>query len=541
MTLRTLLGSPWVPFGAALGVLVAAALGALFAIRQRAARRPDAKGLGQLPSRAGTLGQPDGALAARLLELVDSLQYGFVAMDRELHYTHVNPAAERLLGMPARQLVGRALLEAFPEVDGIEFHAACLRVLRDRIAEHVDQFFPPHGRWYRNHFYPTTEGLAVVFEDITLARRTEAQLAEERLRYLALFHQTGAGIVECRLDDGRLISANERFAQLLGRQPAQLVGREMDALVHPDDRADAQAGFERLQRGAVRELAFEKRCLRPDGSVVWVSITSSVVRADGERAPYVISIFQDVTERRRAVEALARSEQRLEVYSRELARAVENERARIAREIHDELGQALTGLKLDVAWVARRLAARPPGALAGPVAERLEDIQLRLDETVRSMRRIATELRPAALDELGLGAALRAHVAEFAHRAGLEAEVHVEDVPAGGDGATALFRIAQEALTNVARHAGARRVSVHLRVHGTDAVLEVSDDGTGTVPDLETPGQARAGGHGLVGIYERARLAGGNARITSRPGQGTTVHARVPCRTPPPPAAEDRS
>jgi PAS domain S-box-containing protein len=455
-------------------------------------------------------------------------------MDRELRYTYVNPTAERLMGHPAEQLLGRGLLEVFPEVRELEVHRACVRVLASGTPEANEQFFPRQQRWYRNHLYPTSDGLAVFFEDITAAKRMEALLGEERMRYRAVFEQAGAGVVERRLDDGRVLAANARYLQILGRTEAEVIGSPLGAFAHPDDRTGEQRRFAALRAGAENLAPTEKRFLRPDGSVVWISLTSSVVRPGGNRPPYLITILQDVTERQRAVEALARSEQRLATYSRELARAVEAERTRIAREIHDELGQLLTGLKLDVAWLARRLppATSTTGTGTSAVAERIEDIQVQLDETIHSMRRIATELRPAALDELGLGPALRAHVAEFVRRAGLSADIRIDDVDVGADGATALFRIAQEALTNVARHASASHVQVTLAAEAGHAVLEVADDGRGA--PLEAGGETAAEriGHGLVGIFERARLAGGEASVVSGPGHGTAVRARVPRAAP---------
>jgi signal transduction histidine kinase len=231
-------------------------------------------------------------------------------------------------------------------------------------------------------------------------------------------------------------------------------------------------------------------------------------RAGGEICGRVCS-FRDVTQRE---QLLAR-----------LDAIREEERRLIAREIHDQIGQSLTALKLDVAWL--RSKAATPGAEVDARAAAMESL---IDHTIDTAQRVSTALRPSILDDLGLAAALRWQVREFEQRTGLPCVLDLSSDDTTIEPATALglFRIAQEALTNVARHAGARQVRVDLDVGAELAALTVADDGRGVTPEE----LARPTSLGLLGMRERALVVGGQVTIVGTPGKGTTLTARVPVR-----------
>lgn len=204
-----------------------------------------------------------------------------------------------------------------------------------------------------------------------------------------------------------------------------------------------------------------------------------------------------------------------------LQTAREKERTHIAREIHDEFGQILTALKMDLSWLSRRL----PGSEAHLVekAAAMSDL---IDAAIHTVRRVATELRPGLLDDLGLVPAIEWQAEQFAARTGIAFELHLgeEELVLDRDLATAIFRIFQETLTNVGRHAEATQVRVHLETSADELVLTVQDDGIGiTVDQISDPTSL-----GLVGMRERAHYWGGDVALQGRPGQGTAVTVRVP-------------
>ncbi len=353
-----------------------------------------------------------------------------------------------------------------------------------------------------------------------------AEFALARARLATIYDQAALGIAEGALD-GRLLRVNARFCEIVGRTETEVLDRRFGAFTHPDDRRDEAISLSGLARSGRRSDSREKRYLRPDGSVVQVVITTSRVEPDDGATPFFMSILQDITAQRAAEREAEESRTRLARYAGTLTTAIEAERSRIARELHDALGQALTSLKMDLGWIGRRLPRDIDETTGAPVTARIAGMQAFIDDTVVLVRRLASELRPAILDSLGLSAALRAHAGEFTDHTDIPCDCHVQDVVLAPLTATALYRIALEACTNVARHARASRVSVRLHAEGDQAVLEVRDDGVGFDVD-----DAARRGIGLLGITERAALAGGRAVIESRPGAGTCVTAFVPLAAP---------
>jgi signal transduction histidine kinase len=235
---------------------------------------------------------------------------------------------------------------------------------------------------------------------------------------------------------------------------------------------------------------------------------------------------QERSQRRRAEEQLRQSHQQLRALSVYLQSVREEERTRIAREVHDELGQALTGCKLDLSWIANRL----PRELK-PLLDKARQLSEHIDSTIQTVRRISSELRPGVLDYLGLAAALEWQANEFQNRTGIRCDVHasLREPVLAQELNTTLFRIFQETLTNIIRHAGATRVAVNLKEADGKIFLQVKDNGRG-ISDAE---QTSPGSMGLLGMRERAALLGGDFKITNPPrARGTQVTVSIPVRHP---------
>jgi len=232
-------------------------------------------------------------------------------------------------------------------------------------------------------------------------------------------------------------------------------------------------------------------------------------------------VATDVTERRETEEALRQSEQQLRALSAHLQAAREDERAQIAREIHDEFGQALTSLKLDLAWFESRLH---PAQIA--ILARINAMRQLIDNTFQALHRISSALRPPVLDELGVEAAIEWQTSDFQSRTGIQCAFTStwQDLHLDQERSTAAFRILQETLTNVARHAKASQVTVSLRRESEEMIMEVSDDGIGIrQSDVGDPNSL-----GLLGIRERACCLGGRVDIHGASGRGTMVTVRFP-------------
>lgn len=266
--------------------------------------------------------------------------------------------------------------------------------------------------------------------------------------------------------------------------------------------------------------------IRLDGSEMRVEGDYIVIRDDANRIAGHFGIQRDVTDRYRANEEIRSAGEQLRALASRLQRVREEERTGVAREIHDELGQALTALKLDVAWMSGRLPR--DHAMNAHCVSIIE----RIDQTIGAVRRIATELRPSVLDQLGLEAAIEWQGQEFGARTGIAVnmELSVDGAAIPDDLCSSAFRILQESLTNVARHAMATRVDICLVQTAELLTLEVTDDGIGIMP--EVPGQPTP--LGLIGMRERAIACGGVLCITGARDAGTTVLLSVPLSAVPP-------
>ena len=249
----------------------------------------------------------------------------------------------------------------------------------------------------------------------------------------------------------------------------------------------------------------------------------------GRLLPAVNRALRESHERakhRRAEEQLRESHKRLRALSTYLQTVREEERTRIAREVHDELGQALTGCKMDVAWIASKLPREMK-----PLLEKTKALAGHIDSTIQMVRRIATELRPGILDHLGLGAALEWQANEFQTRTGIKCDVRANPdlPPLDPDLNTAFFRIFQETLTNIIRHAGATHVAVNLKQSANQIILEVKDNGRG----ISKAEISHTTSMGLLNMRERAALLGGDFKIGRIPhGKGTKVQVSIPLRQP---------
>jgi PAS domain S-box-containing protein len=290
--------------------------------------------------------------------------------------------------------------------------------------------------------------------------------------------------------------------------------------IHDEDRQRVQQGLERaLARG--EEFNVEHRIERADGSLRWVQTISRWSNNDGKML--LRGTIMDITERKETFDSLKRSQELLRELTAHQDRVKEDERRRIAREIHDELGQTLLALRLDVSMLEARTGQTHPR-----LNQRVRAVQQHLDATMKTIRSIINNLRPAVLD-LGLSAAIEWQVSEFRLRSGIACDLvmDAEEYVIDDQRATALFRILQESLTNVIRHAKATHVVVELRNEGARLAMRISDNGIGLDSDV----RRMANSFGLVGVEERIHALNGEFQIASTTGKGTALAVFIPLAT----------
>jgi signal transduction histidine kinase len=290
--------------------------------------------------------------------------------------------------------------------------------------------------------------------------------------------------------------------------------------VHSKDLEKAHAAHRRML-GEGRAEA-EVVGIRKDRSVFWKQIV--LVKAHNQRGQWMghFCFMKDITDRKLGEEAVREYAERLQGLSRRVVEVQEEERRHLARELHDEIGQSLTAIGINLQAVKRSCGAA--------MLPQLEECIGIVDSAIQQVRHLSLDLRPTMLDDLGLVSALRWYLDHQAQRVGYRARLaaDADDVCVGPAIATAAFRVAQEALTNVARHARARRVNVRLRLRDGALRLVVRDDGAGFNPEATLRRGVNGEGLGLLGMRERAALLGGRVSIHSSPGRGTEVRLIVP-------------
>ena len=320
-----------------------------------------------------------------------------------------------------------------------------------------------------------------------------------------------------------IVLFNAAAEKIFRCKAAKAVGGALERFIPERFRAAHRSHIERFGATGVTTRMMGARValwgLRADGEEFPIDASISQVKSKGRKLYTVI--LRDITGRKRAEEALERSYRELRELSTAMHEVREAERLRIARELHDELAQWLTAIKMDVSWLSSHL----PRELA-PLVDKAERMKGLVDTTVAAVRRIAADLRPVMLDDLGLVAALENLLHDLSQRTGIIISLNAgaaeldfrEPLP------TALYRIAQEALTNVTRHAAATEVAVTMRVGGGQLVLAVRDNGRGFDPEQAMRGKS----HGILGMRERAHTLGGTARFERLAEGGTLVEIVIP-------------
>ena len=484
-----------------------------------------------LQARAVRVANDRLAQQTKLLEsILNNLGDGVAVADKDGRLSLFNPAAERILGLgridsgPEQwsEVYGLYHPETRKPIPAEELPLA--RAVAGTECRDVEMFVRNPKRKGGLFIQVTAtplkdsrgvpQGGVAVFRDINERKWTEALLRDSEVRFRAIVEATASALIILS-PDHRIQEFNPQAERVFGLSRADALGRDFLEVCLPREYREAVALDIRQVFAGTPTPGFEipVHSTQAERTLLW---SFSRLVESGDRGAVVIATGHDITERRQA-EAVRRVRE-LAAY---LQSAREAERKHLAREIHDELGQALTGLKLEVSYLSRRAGVENP-----EMRNKLGEIGRMIDGTIASVRRLATDLRPHILDELGMLEAMRWQVEQFQKRTGIPCALELpgDEIDWGPDRATAMFRILQESLTNVGRHAGATRASVRVTKNDERIVLEVTDDGRGITEDQAEHSRS----FGLLGMQERARMFGGALRIEAGEERGTTVVVSMP-------------
>lgn len=456
----------------------------------------------------------------RLQAVIQSAMDAIIIADAQQRIVLFNAAAEQIFRRPRAEMVGAGIGRIIPgdwfkrqpfytgASDAPGAHLALTGVRADGGDFPIDASVSPVLLDGVEHFI-------VILRDVTDRKRVEAALreSEEQHRTILRTAMDGFWLLDTQ---GRLLEVNETYCRMSGYSAQELLAMAIPDLEAKEALDDTATHMQRIvEKGHDR---FESRHRRKDGSIFDVEVGVQYRSIDGGR---FVVFLQDITERKRAEQELKRSQQELRGLSKAANEALEAERRRTARELHDELGQALTALKMDLESLRSVLPPDQP-----ELGERALAMHALLDSTIAATRRIAADLRPLMLDDLGLAAALDWLTHNFSKHTGIATDLVIDDSVAQVPEplASALYRITQESLTNVAKYAQATSAEIRLERDGDWVELTVRDNGRG----IGAADKEKRGAFGLLGIRERVTLLGGEVAIKGAPGLGSEVRARIP-------------
>ena len=353
---------------------------------------------------------------------------------------------------------------------------------------------------------------------LSYVNRTEEVRVEAAYHSLIDHSIIGMAIVQ----NGRIIFANQGLAVICGYSVddlLQLTLDQFDGLIHEEDRGKVIEHMQERLAGREAPTVQKFKFIHKDGSIRWVETQSMRIEHDG--APAIQVSYRDATEEKAAEEQLARTHQEMRNLAVHLLHVREEERRKVAQEIHDQLGQTLAALKMDLHWLSKRLG--------GDVAALRDKVRGTIElgeQAILTVQRIASDMRPRMLDDLGLAPALDWLGADFSRRTKIACKVTTDFPPGvvGGNAATALYRVAQESLANVGRHSHADHAAVRLFATDGALVLQIEDDGIG----ISAEQAAASNSYGLIGMRERVEELEGSLSISGESGFGTILLARIP-------------
>lgn len=455
-----------------------------------------------------------------------------VTVDERQKIVMLNPAAQRMFRCTADEVLGTDLSRFIP-AQHREAHAAHVRAFGQSESDELPmgrrgtiigvradgEEFPAQATICKVDIREdegTRRYYTALIRDLSRERDLEHEIGALRRHMRDVFEMAPVAIWITEGD--RVVFANRSCVDLFGaRRSEELVGRLIYDLLPPESHPTVRQRVTQALSTSIPIPAVNERIVRLDGTTRDVVIAVAPLPDHGATALQMV--ITDITERAQHSQELERSRRELRRLSANLVHAREEEQRRIARELHDELGQRLTALKMELSSL---IALSDRRAAAKRVTAMLEMV----DETVASVRRIATELRPLMLDDLGLNAAIEWLARSWEQRMGVAVSLRLDkiDERLSDAAAIAVYRMVQEALTNIARHAQATRARIEIREQGGELVLTVQDNGKG----FSEPSVYREGSHGLMGIRERAYMLGGSLEFGNGSGEGGRIRVRLP-------------
>jgi PAS domain S-box-containing protein len=452
-----------------------------------------------------------------ITSIFDRISEGFVSFDNDFNVTFANPYTEKLIGLSRDKIVGMNFLNFFKGASNPNILNKIKKAKEENTNSELEEYSDYFKKWIHVKVYPSSRGTSIFFQDITERKISETRLIENEKKYRLLFQNNPIPMWIIDLADFLILDVNQAAIDHYGYSYDEFIGKKVTEL-RPEDEVEKFKNLSRIHSETNFNAGIWTH-LKKNGEKIKVEILAYSMNYDGKKCRLIIST--DITEKLRSQEELEASRDQLRNLSSYLEKIREDERTNIAREIHDELGQQLTGLKMDVSWISKKVKSDDP-----VINEKIQGMTKLIDDTVKTVRKIASELRPGILDDLGLVAALDWQSKEFEKRTGIKCYFTSDNIEYNFNKtlSTGIFRIYQEALTNVARHSKASSVESSIVINNDEMIdITIKDNGIGM--SNENSGRSTLG---LVGMKERAFMMHGQLIIDSQVGKGTRINLKIP-------------
>lgn len=451
-----------------------------------------------------------------LASFFERIHEGVVAFDKQWTYRHINSKAAQILGKTSEELIGKNVWALYPKAKESKFYGACHEAMATEKFVKFEDYSIYIDKWFDVSVYPGKEGLYVFFQDVTERKRTDKLLndREELYRKIVETAQEGIWTID---DKNHTTFVNTCMANMLGYERHEMIGKDPSEFVEIGSYQKVMDDLTAVRAGATSQ--FDYCLLTKTKSKKWVLINATPIMNDGVYAG-ALAMIMDITERKKREEELNESHEQLRHLASRLQTIREEERSSIARDIHDELGQQLTALKMDAYWIAKNQSDQNE-----TFKRKIDSIMSIANHALEVVEKKAIELHPNILHDLGLLSAIEWQNREFQNRFGIAIDFSSDGSDQGlpNEVALAFYRIYQEALNNISRHAEATSIIARFERNIEGMSLSIQDDGKGF--DQERLDRKKS--LGLLGMRERAFIIGGTFDIQSFPSKGTIVMAKI--------------
>lgn len=457
-------------------------------------------------------------------EILERISDAFAVLDKNWNYIYLNKQAAAYIGKDPEELIGKNIWQENPEWMGMPFQKACFRAMEEQKIIYHEEYNAEWDKWFELHIYPSPKGLSIFFRDITDRKKADQIIKESEEKMKLIFNSVHDILFLISVQENRYCfdSVNHSFLRSTGFTREQVEGKYVDEIIPEPSLSLVLKNYQQAI-AQKKTVQWEEATHYPTGTKTGIVSITPTFDKNGV-CKILVGGVHDITDRKKAEEEIKNTNEQLRQLTAYLQTVREEERRHISREIHDELGQQLTAVKMDLAWLDKKITDKETLLKA-----KLKNSISLLDDCNVSIRKILSELRMGLQERQSLPEALEWLLQQFKAQSGVvvsfNSDVQIKNIEEPV--AACIFRVCQEALTNITRYAEAKKVKASLIQKDNQLLFEIEDDGKGFDSDTVN----KKGSFGILGMKERVNALNGNFKLVSAKGMGTKIVVSLPYKT----------